>query len=425
MSALRVLLAPLGHFLSHRSRCLAVAEALHARGHVVAFQCVPGEEDFFRSRGLQAFAASQLAPASIIAFGAPLAYQRRFLAEGGAPVQTGSFGVAQMVEDDLAVYQAFQPDVVVWDGRPTSPQTASLQGIVAIGINNLSMPYDDGPAGLAVSASGEAADGFAMSDAGPAATVQSRFQAELRQVLMPRLQASAQHARFSRQLAWIVPGLPVTENRAKLGLLGNPAHVYVGGLHWRGWDDLPAPPPRHPEHPRILMTLGSSFPFLRQVSAWAGALAEDGCEVVVNMDGLDAAGAFHPGASHPGVELRPRLNLRAYLESCDAVVHHGGHGTALEALRAGVPAVMVPFNGDQIDIARRIAALGCGRHLAGYPADLSGHEVRDAVRRVRAEPGYRTQAARFREELARWPEGAVLAADYIERRVPQLAQVLQ
>lgn len=45
---------------------------------------------------------------------------------------------------------------------------------------------------------------------------------------------------------------------------------------------------------------------------------------------------------------------------CSAVVHHGGAGTTAAALRAGVPAVVVPFHGDQFFWARRVHEVGTG-----------------------------------------------------------------
>ena len=41
-----------------------------------------------------------------------------------------------------------------------------------------------------------------------------------------------------------------------------------------------------------------------------------------------------------------------------AAVHHGGAGSTAAALRAGIPAVIIPFFGDQILWARRLARLG-------------------------------------------------------------------
>lgn len=43
-----------------------------------------------------------------------------------------------------------------------------------------------------------------------------------------------------------------------------------------------------------------------------------------------------------------------------ALVHHGGHGTTLNGIRAGVPTVTMPYNGDQFLFARRVGELGLG-----------------------------------------------------------------
>src|SRR5204862_2935338 len=45
---------------------------------------------------------------------------------------------------------------------------------------------------------------------------------------------------------------------------------------------------------------------------------------------------------------------------CDAVVHHGGAGTAAQALAAGLPQLIVPMAWDQPDNAFRVKDLGAG-----------------------------------------------------------------
>ena len=46
-----------------------------------------------------------------------------------------------------------------------------------------------------------------------------------------------------------------------------------------------------------------------------------------------------------------------------AVVHQGGVGTTAQALRAGVPMIVVPYSYDQPDNAARIVRLGVGRQI--------------------------------------------------------------
>jgi UDP:flavonoid glycosyltransferase YjiC (YdhE family) len=59
----------------------------------------------------------------------------------------------------------------------------------------------------------------------------------------------------------------------------------------------------------------------------------------------------HVIASAPHAQLFPHVS---------AAVHHGGAGTTAAALRAGIPAVICPFFGDQPFWARRVQELGAG-----------------------------------------------------------------
>jgi len=65
----------------------------------------------------------------------------------------------------------------------------------------------------------------------------------------------------------------------------------------------------------------------------------------------------------PTVLWQDEAPLHALLPHASALVHHGGIGTTAEALRAGVPQLIVPLAHDQFDNAARIEALGVGRSL--------------------------------------------------------------
>jgi UDP:flavonoid glycosyltransferase YjiC (YdhE family) len=90
-----------------------------------------------------------------------------------------------------------------------------------------------------------------------------------------------------------------------------------------------------------------------------------------------------------------------------AVVCHGGSGTVLGALAAGVPMVVVPLGADQPHNAQRIAATGAG--LALPKPDASS--LRAAIERVLAEAVFRNNARRLAAEIAALPnlERAVAA----------------
>jgi len=61
-----------------------------------------------------------------------------------------------------------------------------------------------------------------------------------------------------------------------------------------------------------------------------------------------------------------------------AVVHQGGIGTTAQALRAGVPMLVVPFMHDQPDNAFRVSRLGVARVVsrASYNADRAAANLK-------------------------------------------------
>jgi sterol 3beta-glucosyltransferase len=75
-----------------------------------------------------------------------------------------------------------------------------------------------------------------------------------------------------------------------------------------------------------------------------------------------------------------------------AVVHHGGAGTTAEGLRAGVPAVIVPFAFDQFFWGARVHALGLGP--APIPRkQLTAARLAGAIHKAVTDPGIRQRAA--------------------------------
>ncbi len=80
-----------------------------------------------------------------------------------------------------------------------------------------------------------------------------------------------------------------------------------------------------------------------------------------------------------GVHWQPYAPLGRLLPRSAALVHHGGIGTTAEALRAGVPQLVVPFAWDQFDNAARVVALGAGDSLPASRLRAGG-----LARRLRA-----------------------------------------
>ena len=89
------------------------------------------------------------------------------------------------------------------------------------------------------------------------------------------------------------------------------------------------------------------------------------------------------------------------------VVHHGGIGSVGQALKAGIPQLVVPINGDQIDNAARIARLGVGRVLPvkHYNPD----SARSALEEIMNDPSMASRAAEVGNRV-RTERGAEAAA---------------
>ena len=94
-----------------------------------------------------------------------------------------------------------------------------------------------------------------------------------------------------------------------------------------------------------------------------------------------------------------------------AVVHQGGIGTTAQALRAGVPMLVVPFSYDQPDNAARVVRLGVGRTIARkkYQQDLVVKELQILL----SNSQYKTKALEI-AQIIQAKNGVKMACDAIE-----------
>ncbi|MEV4134944.1 glycosyltransferase [Dactylosporangium sp. NPDC049742] len=98
------------------------------------------------------------------------------------------------------------------------------------------------------------------------------------------------------------------------------------------------------------------------------------------------------------------VQLDALMPTLDAVVHHGGAGTVLGALAAGVPQLVVPGPGD-----RRHNAGVVERSGAGWAMSASAITA-DQLRRLLSDYGLRVTAGRFKASIAARPHPDEVAA---------------
>jgi UDP:flavonoid glycosyltransferase YjiC (YdhE family) len=80
------------------------------------------------------------------------------------------------------------------------------------------------------------------------------------------------------------------------------------------------------------------------------------------------------------------------------VVHHGGAGTTGASLRAGKPAVICPFVGDQTFWGYRVAALGAGPSPIPK-GKLTAESLAAAIKRAVTDEGMRQRAVSLRQNI--------------------------
>jgi UDP:flavonoid glycosyltransferase YjiC (YdhE family) len=89
------------------------------------------------------------------------------------------------------------------------------------------------------------------------------------------------------------------------------------------------------------------------------------------------------------------------------VVHHGGAGTTGQALKAGVPSIVLPFTSDQPFWGRRVHALGAGPQP--IPAQkLSLRALTEAIDTVESNLEMQSRARELGERI--WAEDGVATA---------------
>ncbi len=107
----------------------------------------------------------------------------------------------------------------------------------------------------------------------------------------------------------------------------------------------------------------------------------------------------------------PFADHEQLLRRASLVVGHGGHGTTMRTLRAGVPMVAMPATGaDQAGIAMFVQSAGVG---IGLERGSGAATLGSAAAEVLGDPSYRSRAAEV-AELFVGRDGAVVGADAVE-----------
>ena len=162
------------------------------------------------------------------------------------------------------------------------------------------------------------------------------------------------------------------------------------------------------DRPRIAVTLGtvvSRFAGLGLLGGVVAAAREIDAEFIIASGDADPAAL---GDLPENVRVAGWVPLGALLDTCQAVVHHGGSGSTLTSLVAGVTQLVLPSMADQPINAELVANRGVG--LAG-----THDEVTPAVlRRLLEDEDLRGAAHEVRDEIAGLPSPADLVPTLVK-----------
>ena len=168
------------------------------------------------------------------------------------------------------------------------------------------------------------------------------------------------------------------------------------GTPLSGWGD--------PEAPLVYVTFGSVTgslpPFAGAFRAALDALAELDVRVLMTVGRKFDVAALGPVPTNARVEQW--VPQQAVLEQAAAMVGHGGFGTTMGALAAGVPQVVVPlFSFDQIVNGDHVAAVGAGLTVERGPTAVE--QAAALVPGLLGDPAYAAAAQRMADALRSLP----------------------
>jgi UDP:flavonoid glycosyltransferase YjiC (YdhE family) len=168
------------------------------------------------------------------------------------------------------------------------------------------------------------------------------------------------------------------------------------------------------EHDRHLPRLLERLPYDRTVHVTLGTvanrsvdtfrvilagLADLAANVVVTVGPDTSPDVLGPQPDH--ILVASYLPIDEVLRFSHAVVAHGGSGTMLAALRAGLPQLFVPYDADNVRNARLCEAAGAAVSIS-LP-DVTAEGVREKTRRILDDSSLASGAKRLRDEIVAMP----------------------
>ncbi len=166
-----------------------------------------------------------------------------------------------------------------------------------------------------------------------------------------------------------------------------------------GWVTSPAPTPL------VYVTFGTVFSNDEALSSIVEAVRNLPVRVVVTVGPHGDPATL--GAQPDNVHVARYIPQDQLLRHSAVVISHGGSGTLLASLAAGIPQLCVPQAADQFFNAAACERSGSG--LALQPGAVTVEDVRNAVQRLLSDTAFKSAATRVGAEIAAMPSAKDVA----------------
>jgi UDP:flavonoid glycosyltransferase YjiC (YdhE family) len=363
LDAKRILFFPLSNVLGHLSRTLALAEEFDAQGHEVFVakdpsyaeltSILPPTIGLLTTPELPASATRCFGP--ILHYEDDLASDRANLASANridaSELRRWAERLARMVDRDAAIVEEVRPDAVITDYHFTVELLRRRRPRHVFHISHI-LGYPS---------------------------------------FYRRMTGSLFFPLCSGHL--LVPGVQDLEYGEGRPLDGPDRASLCGPFRWRGWQRLssntPEPPPVD-----VLLFFGSTGNG-EQIVPWLLRTIPERYRISSIAPGLNEVEPR--GRAH----ILQHGDLQRIVASADVVFCHGGHGTVMECISQQRPAVVFPHNIEQLEIGRRIEALGLGVLIKRPYTQLGTVELGALIERLGADDRVRLNLEKYSALLRR------------------------
>ncbi|MBU0612681.1 glycosyltransferase [Patescibacteria group bacterium] len=406
----KILFLPHSDGLAHITRCLAIADLLPKSQYHMRFAVSLDKRAFVRKAG---YGTYTLSPSTSF----DVAEEYKFTRKNEYLDLLSNY-----VQEDLNIIDKYKPDAVISDKRTTACISTRIKKVPWITIANsiyLKEFWKGNGLDLSerkflnqvyhfigwvfvnfISRQAMKVPFHKVSDQFAKASVYAQYDADLK----------------------LVADVPEYNSLSPL-----PEDAYfVGPLFWQGFEK------KEPawfkkldkKRPIIYLSLGGTIYNQEMLNSTIEAVANTPYQLIVSLGPNFKKSKI--GKLPENVWAETYLPGQKACKISDVVVHHGGHGTVMQALKYGKPCVVIPHNYGQWYNAKRIERLKCGINLNPLKPsfvspnsllkdalDVKPAEIRVAVEKVLTDVKYKRNAEKFKKTVRLYRNGH-RAVDIVE-----------